>query len=87
MTISIRDADVDDIPAIFEVRTSVRENYLSVGLYLAMRHPETLGIPEEWHRVSQVIQIILGFAFALALGSPALYLDQVIAALMQVRPK
>ncbi|MCP1540353.1 hypothetical protein J2W80_000164 [Methylorubrum extorquens] len=48
---------------------------------------ETLGIPEEWHRVSQVIQIILGFAFALALGSPALYLDQVIAALMQVRPK
>ncbi|MCP1538044.1 MULTISPECIES: GNAT family N-acetyltransferase [Methylorubrum] len=31
MTISIRDAVDDDIPAIFEVRTSVRENHLSVG--------------------------------------------------------
>lgn len=30
MTISIRDATEDDIPAIFEVRTSVRENHLSV---------------------------------------------------------
>ncbi|WP_152048292.1 GNAT family N-acetyltransferase [Aureimonas psammosilenae] len=30
MTISIRDAIDDDIPAIFEVRTSVRENHLSV---------------------------------------------------------
>ena len=30
MTIVIRDAAEDDIPAIFEVRTSVRENHLSV---------------------------------------------------------
>jgi ribosomal protein S18 acetylase RimI-like enzyme len=30
MTISIRDAAEDDIPAIFEVRTSVRENHLSI---------------------------------------------------------
>ena len=30
MTITIRDAIEDDIPAIFEVRTSVRENHLSV---------------------------------------------------------
>lgn len=30
MTISIRDAIDDDIPAIFEVRTNVRENHLSV---------------------------------------------------------
>jgi len=30
MTITIRDAAEEDIPAIFEVRTSVRENHLSV---------------------------------------------------------
>ncbi len=30
MTFSIRDAIDDDIPSIFEVRTSVRENHLSV---------------------------------------------------------
>jgi GNAT superfamily N-acetyltransferase len=30
MTITIRDAAEEDIPAIFAVRTSVRENYLSV---------------------------------------------------------
>lgn len=30
MTISIRDAIDDDIPAIFEVRTNVRENHLSI---------------------------------------------------------
>jgi ribosomal protein S18 acetylase RimI-like enzyme len=30
MTIIIRDAAEEDIPAIFEVRTSVRENHLSV---------------------------------------------------------
>src|SRR5690349_18331869 len=30
MTITIRDAAEKDIPAIFEVRTSVRENHLSV---------------------------------------------------------
>jgi len=30
MTITIRDATEEDIPAIFEVRTSVRENHLSV---------------------------------------------------------
>ncbi|MBU1304159.1 MAG: GNAT family N-acetyltransferase [Alphaproteobacteria bacterium] len=31
MTITIRDATEADIPAIFEVRTSVRENHLSVA--------------------------------------------------------
>ncbi|UHD47487.1 GNAT family N-acetyltransferase [Aureimonas altamirensis] len=36
MTISIRDATDDDIPAIFEVRTSVRENHLSVEQLAAM---------------------------------------------------
>jgi hypothetical protein len=30
MTITIRDAAEEDIAAIFEVRTSVRENHLSV---------------------------------------------------------
>ncbi|MFD1701435.1 GNAT family N-acetyltransferase [Methylopila henanensis] len=30
MTISIRDAVEDDLPAIFEIRASVRENHLSV---------------------------------------------------------
>ncbi|WIJ25909.1 hypothetical protein [Devosia sp. RR2S18] len=30
MTIIIRDAAEEEIPAIFEVRTSVRENHLSV---------------------------------------------------------
>ncbi len=30
MTITIRDAAEEDIPAIFEVRTSVRENHLSL---------------------------------------------------------
>jgi len=31
MTLTIRDARVTDIPAIFEVRTSVHENHLSVA--------------------------------------------------------
>ncbi|GAB3280391.1 hypothetical protein GCM10027347_55590 [Larkinella harenae] len=30
MTITIREAFEDDIPAIFDVRTSVRENHLSI---------------------------------------------------------
>jgi GNAT superfamily N-acetyltransferase len=31
MAITVRDASEADIPAIFDVRTSVRENYMSVG--------------------------------------------------------
>lgn len=36
MTIIIRDAAEDDIPAIFDVRTSVKENHISVEQMAAM---------------------------------------------------
>lgn len=57
------------------------------AFYVAMRHPSTLGLPESWHGVSHVIQIIVGFTFALALSSPAFYLDQMFDALAQARPR
>ncbi|WP_342162142.1 hypothetical protein [Methylobacterium sp. SD21] len=57
------------------------------AFYVAMRHPSTLGMPESWHGVSQIVQIIAGFTLVLALSSPAFYLDQMFDALAQARPK
>ena len=73
---------------VFYLATDVYVTALLLqAFYPGMRHPSTLNVPERWYGVSQVLQIIVGFALTFALASPALYLDQLFDALAQARPK
>lgn len=58
---------------------------LSQAFYLGAREPSTLGIPDDWSGISRVIQFIGGLLLLLLVASPFLYVDHILAALMEAR--
>lgn len=54
-------------------------------IFLAVRDPGTLGVPESLHTASRVAQVILGASLMLVVASPFLYIDQIIDGLSQAQ--
>lgn len=54
-------------------------------IYLAVRDPETLGVPESLHTASRVTQVILGAGLTLVVASPFFFIDQIIDGLSQAQ--
>ncbi|MCG5244747.1 hypothetical protein [Methylorubrum extorquens] len=54
-------------------------------IFLAVRVPGTLGVPESLHTASRVAQVILGASLMVVVASPFLYIDQIIERLSQAQ--
>jgi hypothetical protein len=57
------------------------------AFYLAVRDPESLGVPPNWHGPSRVVQIVGAVAMLMVIASPPMILDHTIEALAQAKPK
>jgi hypothetical protein len=58
---------------------------LLYAIWIPMRDPSNFGIPKEWYMCSRLVQIIIGFALVLIIGSPYFFLDQIMNALANAR--